>query len=168
MCPSPFRHHFTALNHAGLQPSLPPFTLPPFTLQSAALRPSPPHPSLPPFTPALHSRPSLPPFTAALHPAALHASFHLSLHLTHPALPPFTAPPVTLHSTSLYPSLLHPYCALYLNICSYIVVISCSEDRCDIVTVSSPGEAHGRTRPNQGPVMYYRLTRRGYFHFSAS
>ena len=33
-----------------------------------------------------------------------------------------------------------PNCALYLNICSCIVVISCSED---IVTVSSPGEAYG-------------------------
>jgi hypothetical protein len=80
----------------------------------------------------------MPPFT--LHPVALHCR-------------PSTPPPVTLHSASLYPSLLHPYCALYLNICSCIVVISCSEERCDMVTVSSPGEAHGRTRPNEGPVM---------------
>jgi hypothetical protein len=39
------------------------------------------------------------------------------------------------------------------HICSCIVVINCSEERCDIVTVSSPGEAHGGTRPNQGPGM---------------
>jgi hypothetical protein len=43
-----------------------------------------------------------------------------------------------------------PNCALHLNICSCIVVISCSED---IVTVSSPGEAYRITGPHQGPGM---------------
>jgi hypothetical protein len=107
-CPSPFRHHFSSPNYAGLQPSLRrsslrPFTLPPFTLYSAAVRPPiiysrlllcPPStiipPLLPPYFPTLHSRPSLPPFTRpSLRPTLRRPS-------------PIDPPPPTRHSRTLH------------------------------------------------------------------
>jgi hypothetical protein len=112
MRPSPIRHHFTALNYGGLQPSFPPCTP---ALHSATL-----HSSIggsspltsPPFTPALHSRPSLPPSTPALHSRPPLPPFTTAL-LSRPSLPPFApalhSRPSPCRSSRFIPPLFTPH-----------------------------------------------------------